>query len=94
MARLDALAPEEELELIALDEATSEAETCVLQAGDRILHDLGEDEGVVHELGQRRRVVEEVVGVGGIEGLVLLVAEHLSISISISSISISSRSST
>ena len=28
-----------------LDKATLEAETCVLHVGDRVLHDLGEDEG-------------------------------------------------
>ena len=45
VAFLDALTLEEELELMALDETTHEAETCVLQVSDRILHDLGEDEG-------------------------------------------------
>ena len=45
VALIDALTPEEELDLMALDEATHEAEICLLQAGDRILHDLGADEG-------------------------------------------------
>ena len=45
MARLDTLTPEEELELVELDLRTEQAETCELSAGDRILHDRGEEVG-------------------------------------------------
>ena len=44
-ARLDTLSPEEELELLELDQRTEEAETCPLSVGDRILHDRGEELG-------------------------------------------------
>ena len=49
MADLDALTPEEELhQSEVLDRQVLEAETCVLQADDRILHDLGEAGGGFH----------------------------------------------
>ena len=45
MAELDTLTEAEELAVLKLDEVTLEAETCVLRVGDRVLHDLGEDDG-------------------------------------------------
>mmetsp|Transcript_42037 Transcript_42037/g.101202 ORF Transcript_42037/g.101202 Transcript_42037/m.101202 type:complete len:224 (+) Transcript_42037:941-1612(+) len=45
VARLDTLTPEEELSLLELDQRTLEAETCPLQAADRVLHDRGEGLG-------------------------------------------------
>ena len=45
MAALDALSAEEELDLVDLDQRMLEAETCVLQAGDRVLRDLGDEAG-------------------------------------------------
>jgi len=45
VARLDTLTPEEELSLLELDQRTLEAETCALQATDRVLHDRGEGRG-------------------------------------------------
>ena len=45
VAELDALTPEEELDVFAIDEAVGESETVALHAGDRVLRDLGDGEG-------------------------------------------------
>ena len=69
VARIDALTPEEELALIDIDRLTLEAEECVLQRGDRVLHDRGEEEGGycagrVAQIDERGRVHVQLDGEG------------------------------
>ena len=55
VAALDALTPEEELEILAIDTAVGEAETIALQVGDRVLRDLGLGDGDGGEQGGEDR---------------------------------------
>jgi hypothetical protein len=64
VAELDTLTEEEELALIELDQATLEAEMCVLRVGDRILHDLGEDDEGKDEGGFRAGCVRRLDNTG------------------------------
>ena len=45
VAQLDAVTPEEELELLKVDAVMQQLETCTLSVNDRVLHDTGSEEG-------------------------------------------------